>query len=143
MILSRGRIVAGLAVFVFAMTATPGRGETISVIGTVGGNGYTFTNFDGPTPNGGGTTINGISNNGTVVGFSADSAGNLTNFTASPLTSTTATLLNLSTPAMANGINSSSTVVGFDGISNVFSAERRESDESLHLRQHASHGLRD
>ncbi len=124
MIPSRRWTVTGLAVLFVAVLGRPAQAETISVINTASGGGYHFTNFDGPTPNGGGTTINGISNKGTVVGFSTDSAtGNLLNFTANPLTSTTATLLTppLGTAAMANGINSAGTVVGFDGVSNAFS----------------------
>ena len=93
----------------------------ITVIGTVNSGGYHFTNFDGPTPNTQGTTINGISNTGTVVGFTtADGVNN--NFTANPTQSTAATPLNInnSTTAMANGINSAGTVVGFDGNNSAF-----------------------
>ena len=48
---------------------------------------YTFTSFDGPGNNGGGTTVNGINNNGDVVCFSSDNAANptlLTNFIRNP-----------------------------------------------------------
>ncbi len=50
---TNARIVAGsLAGIVgFGVTATPGRSESITVINTTSAGGYTFTNFDGPTPN--------------------------------------------------------------------------------------------
>jgi hypothetical protein len=75
---------------------------------------YNFTSFDGPGNNGGGTTVNGINNNGVTVGFSSDNPANptlFTNFTrgAGSLFS----VLNLGSPlAMANGVNSGGTVVG-------------------------------
>lgn len=74
-----------------------------------------FTSFDGPGNNGGGSTVNGINNNGDVVGFSSDNAATptlFTNFIRS--TSGTFTTLNIGGDplAMANGINSSNTVVG-------------------------------
>ena len=75
---------------------------------------YNFTSFDGPGNNGGGTTVNGINNNGVAVGFSSDNAANptlFTNFTrgAGGLFS----VLNLGSPlAMANGVNNAGTVVG-------------------------------
>ncbi len=112
--------LAGLAAL---LLGSPAGAASITPINTVTANGYTFINFDGPSPNTGGTTIDGISNNGTVVGFTTAANGNLTNFTANPVTGTTATLLTppLGTAAMANGINSSGTVVGFDGNNNGFS----------------------
>lgn len=113
---------AGWAALAVILTTSPAHAAGITILNTVTANGYTFINFDGPTPNTGGTTIDGISNKGTVVGFTTDSAGNLTNFTATPPT-TSATILNInnSTTAMANGINSAGTVVGFDGVNNAFS----------------------
>jgi uncharacterized membrane protein len=75
---------------------------------------YNFTSFDGPGNNGGGTTINGINNNGITVGFSSDNAANPTLFTnfirgAGGLFS----VLNLGNPlAMANGVNAGGTVAG-------------------------------
>ena len=105
----------------------PARAANITIIGHVSGYGYQFTNFDGPTPNAAGTTINGISNNGTVVGFSTPDGATLNNFTANPLTSTSATLLNIngSPVAMANGINTAGTVVGSDGNNNAFTLSGR------------------
>ena len=83
----------------------------------------TFTNFDGPNAGSGSTTINGISNNGTVVGFTSTD-GNPRQLHRQPSdASTPATLLNInnSPVAMANGINSAGTVVGSDGNNNAFS----------------------
>src|SRR5262245_42879909 len=45
---------------------------------------YRFTNFDGLGDHTNGTTANGINNNGAVVGFSTDPAGNLTNWIRNP-----------------------------------------------------------
>jgi hypothetical protein len=74
---------------------------------------YVFTNFSLGGPQGaGGTTINGINNNGAVVGFGQDSTQSVfTNFAGVP---GTPTILNIdnSTTAMANGINDSNQVVG-------------------------------
>jgi len=92
-------------------------------INVVTSNGYQFTNFDGPTPNTAGTTVNGISNAGTIVGFTTADNLNFNIFTANPLLSTTAAnvQVNNSTTAMGNGINSNGTIVGSDGNGNAFS----------------------
>jgi uncharacterized membrane protein len=75
---------------------------------------YNFTSFDGPGNNGGGTTVNGINNNGATVGFSSDNAANptlFTNFTRG--SGGIFSVLNLGSPlAMANGINAGGSVVG-------------------------------
>jgi hypothetical protein len=75
--------------------------------------GWIFTNFSlGGSAGAGGTTINGINNNGSVVGFGQDSTQAIfTNFAGQP---GVPTLLNVngSTTAMANGINDSNEVVG-------------------------------
>jgi hypothetical protein len=76
---------------------------------------YTFTSFDGPGQNGGGTTVNGINNNGDIVGFSSDNAANptlVTNFILNPSGTFTTLNINNDPLAMANGINNSNTVVG-------------------------------
>jgi hypothetical protein len=95
------RSMAGLAALAFAMVASPAHA------------GYLFTNFSLGGPQGaGGTTINGINNNGSVVGFGQDSTQTIfTNFAGPP---GSPTLLNIagSTSAMANGINDSNQVVG-------------------------------
>ncbi len=83
------------------------------------------SNFDGPvagTTAGTGTNSNGISNNGTITGFSTPDGTAFTNFTANPLTSTNANALNInnSTNAMAFGVNSAGTVVGTDGHGHAF-----------------------
>jgi hypothetical protein len=86
--------------------------------------GYKFVNFDGPgagTAAGAGTNMNGIANNGTVVGFGIDDDGNSTNFTANPLTSTSGNVLTSLAPnAMALGVNSAGSVVGADRMGNAF-----------------------
>ncbi len=72
-----------------------------------------FTTFDGPGDNGGGTTVNAISNAGTIVGFSSNvNMTVLTNFVRNP--NGTFTTLNIFNDpvAMANGINSAAAVVG-------------------------------
>ncbi len=76
---------------------------------------YNFASFNGPGSNGGGTTVNGINNNGAVVGFSSDNAANPTLFTSfiRSASGTFTTLNILGDPlAMANGINQSDSVVG-------------------------------
>ena len=102
-------------------------GLAVLVIGTMGPSAradYIFTTYTGTnlgTLAGTGTNFNGISNNGTVVGFTTPDNVNFTNFTANPLVSQTPTNLNLnSTAAMAFGINSAGAVVGTDGNGNAF-----------------------
>ena len=123
MIVVRTRIFGGLTALAVAITAYPARAGGITLLNVVNSDGYQFTNFDGPTPNTAGTTINGISNSGTIVGFTTPDNANFNNFTANPLTSTNANLLDInnSTTAMANGINSAGVVVGTDGNNNAFS----------------------
>ena len=80
---------------------------------------YSFTNFDGPvqTPAGAmiaATTIDGISNSGSLVGYTSDNNGAYTNFSGMPGAFTT---LNIPTTAVPNGINTSQQVVGTDGAS--------------------------
>ena len=80
---------------------------------------YNFTSFNGPGNNGGGTTVNGINNNGYVVGFSSDNPAAptlFTNFIRNPNGSFTTLAIGGDPLAMANGINNSLTVVG--GLSN-------------------------
>jgi PEP-CTERM motif len=123
MISVRACIFGGLTVLAAAITGAPARAGGLTILNVADSGGYQFTNFDGPTPNTAGTTINGISNTGTVVGFTTPDNTNFTNFTGNPLVSTNATLLNIngSTTAMANGINSAGVVVGTDGNNNAFS----------------------
>ena len=99
----------------------------ITILNQVGG--YRFTNFDGPNAGntaGTGTVMNGIANSGTAVGVTTANDGTLTNFTANPLKTTRARLVNIigSTTALAFGINSAGTVVGADGKGNAFSLNR-------------------
>ncbi len=96
----------------------------IAMAGTSAHADYVFTTYTGTnlgTVTGTGTNFNGISNSGTVVGFTTPDNLNFTNFTANPLVSQTPTNLNLnSTAAMAFGINSPGAVVGTDGNGNAF-----------------------
>ena len=125
--ISRIRSFVGLAGLVVAMVSPAVRAGDITILNVANSNGYQFTNFDGPntgTPAAGtGTNMNGIANNGTVVGFTTNDNAAFNNFTANPLTSTTANSLNIggSTAAMAFGVNSAGTVVGTDGNGNAFS----------------------
>ena len=84
---------------------------------------YNFTSFDGPGNNGGGTTVNGINNNGQVVGFSSDNAMAptlLTNFVRNTNGTFTTPNLNNDPLAMANGINSAGTIVGGSSAGTAF-----------------------
>jgi hypothetical protein len=114
--------LAALAVLAASAWTPSAEAGGITVVGHGSAGGYQFTNYDGPAPNAGGTTINGIANNGTVVGFTTPDGITLNNFTANPLFSTTANPLNIngSTAAMTNGVNSAGTVVGSDGNNNAF-----------------------
>jgi hypothetical protein len=78
---------------------------------------FLFTNFDGPGDHAGGTTVNGLNNNGAEVGFSANAGASvLTNFIRN--TDGTFTTLTLATTTdMANGINKTNEVVGVSGTS--------------------------
>jgi hypothetical protein len=80
---------------------------------------YNFTSFDGPGNNGGGTTVNGLSNNGAVIGFSSDNAATptlFTNFIRNPGGTFRPFAVGGDPLAMANGVNNSLSVVG--GFSN-------------------------
>jgi hypothetical protein len=84
---------------------------------------YSFISFDGPGNNGGGTTVNGINNNGDVVGFSSDNAATPTLFTnfIRNANGTFSTLAIGGDPlAMANGINNSLTVAGMNSNGTAF-----------------------
>jgi hypothetical protein len=122
--LRRMRTFVALATVAVAMATPPVRADGITILNVVTSNGYRFVNFDGPgagTNAAAGTNMNGIANNGTVVGVGIDNAGNFTNFTANPLTSTNANVLGtLSTAAMAFGVNAAGSVVGSDGAGNAF-----------------------
>jgi hypothetical protein len=113
------------AIGVCALYSSGARAQTITILDTVTSHGYVFTNFNGPAPGtaaGAGTNINGISNNGTAVGYDISDNGSFNNFTVNPLTSKTSTHLNIngSLVAQAFGINSAGTVVGTDGSGNAF-----------------------
>ena len=84
---------------------------------------YNFTSFDGPGNNGGGTTVNGIDNNGDLVGFSSDNAATptlFTNFIRNPNGTFNILSIGGDPLAMANGINNSRTVVGMDSSGTAF-----------------------
>jgi hypothetical protein len=100
-------------------------GPSVTTLNQVSFGGFQFTNFDGPDPGtnaGAGTNMNGISNNGTSVGFTIGNNGTFTNFLVNPLKSRSAKVLNIngSTKANAFGVNSAGTVVGTDGNGNAF-----------------------
>jgi hypothetical protein len=84
---------------------------------------YNFTSFDGPGNHGGGTTVNGINNNGDLVGFSSDNAATPTlfaNFIRNADGTFTTLAIGGDPLAMANGINTSRTVVGMDSNNTAF-----------------------
>jgi hypothetical protein len=84
---------------------------------------YSFTSFDGPGKNAGGTTVNGINNNGDAVGFASDNAATptlFTNFIRNPDGTLTLLTLGGDPLAMANGINDSRTVVGGNSSGTAF-----------------------
>ena len=97
-------VVPGLVALALALAATANAAAI-----------YNFNSFDGPGNNGGGSTVNGIDNNGDAVGFSSDNAAAPTLFTDF-IRNPNGTLTVLQTGgdplAMANGINDSLTVVG-------------------------------
>jgi probable HAF family extracellular repeat protein len=74
---------------------------------------YTFTTFNGPGDNAGGTNVNGVSNTGAIAGLSTNANMTVnTNFVRNPNGSLTALNINNDPLATANGINSSGIVVG-------------------------------
>lgn len=87
-----------------------------AVAQTISG-GYDFTSFNGPGDITGGTTVNGINNNGVAVGFTTDANGNDHNFTYNTATNTPTSLTGLPAGSQANGINASNTIVGVNGTS--------------------------
>lgn len=100
-------------------------GPSITALGTAEAGGYTFLNFDGPSPGntaGAGTNMNGIANSGTAVGFTINNSGGFKNFVVNPLRSPKLQELNIngSTSAMAFGVNKEGVVVGTDGNGNAF-----------------------
>jgi hypothetical protein len=101
------------------------QGPTITLLNHAYSHGYRFTNVDGPMPGtnaGAGTNFNGISNSGRAVGFTIDNNGNFLNFTADPLHSGKAQVLNINGSQKANafGVNEWGTVVGNDGNGHAF-----------------------
>ena len=74
---------------------------------------YNFVTVNGPGDNAGGTTINGISNTGALVGFSTNvNQTVLTNFIRNPNGTFNALNINNDPLANANGVNASGEVVG-------------------------------
>jgi len=77
---------------------------------------YNFATFNGPGDNAGGTTVNGVSNTGAIVGFSSNANMNgFTNFVRQPNGTFTTLNINGDPLANANGINSAGVVVGATG----------------------------
>ncbi len=106
---------AGLVVCLTLAAAGAGTCQAGSFGPPVTADGYTFNNFDFPDSGslaGAGTTVNGIANNGTVVGFSTDNNGNLLNGTRNANGSFTSLDLGAAGNSMANGINSAGSIVG-------------------------------
>jgi hypothetical protein len=88
------------------------------VVGTPsarGGNVIPFTNFDGPLDDTQGTTVDGINNEGQVVGFNTGAIGGFANFIRNVDGSFTILNFANSSTAMANGLNSGDQVVGGSG----------------------------
>ncbi len=74
---------------------------------------YNFTPFDSPAATPAfGTTVNGLSNAGSIVGFAGASN---TGFVLGPDGTTFTTPAGLNAGAIANGINGAGTLVGMDG----------------------------
>src|SRR5579871_1264380 len=93
-----------IAVLAAAVWASPARAGS-----------YAFTNFDGPGDITGGTTVNGISNTGVVVGFTQDAGGNFNSFIRNP--DGTFAPSSFVQNDQANGVNTDVTVVGGTGTS--------------------------
>lgn len=75
-----------------------------------------FIDINGPGDNAGGTTVNAVSSNGAVVGFSANANMTVfTNFMGNPAGALTPLNINNDPLAMANGINGGGVVVGTTG----------------------------
>ena len=106
---SRMRSFAGFTALLTAMLASTARAAPINVVTK---NGYTFTNFDGPTgTNVVSTNVNGISNKGVVTGVTLDAGMNfIANFAGTP--PSTLTTQQSAGGAMAFGINGIGTIVG-------------------------------
>src|SRR5579871_4955168 len=72
-----------------------------------------FVSFSGPGDNAGGTTVNGVNNNGAVVGFSSNANQTvLTNFMGTPGGPYNVLNINNDPFANANGLNKNGEVVG-------------------------------
>jgi hypothetical protein len=99
----RFRAVVGLALLAAGLLTDPARA------------GYVFTNFDLPGSIPGTTTVNGINDNGAVVGFAVGPGRNFINFIRNPDGSFTTLNIGNDTAAVANGINSGNQVVGVSG----------------------------
>ena len=59
--------LGGMTAVAATMAALPAVAGNITVLNVADSQGYQFTKLDGPTPNGGGTTMNEISTNGFQV----------------------------------------------------------------------------
>ena len=106
-------IVIGVAVFILGLSISANANPV-----------YSFTSFDGPGNNGGGTTVNGIDNNNDLIGFSSDNAATptlFTNFIRNANGTLTTLAIGGDPLAMSNGINNSHTVVGTSSNGTAFS----------------------
>ncbi len=99
MTVPRLAILAGLAILASTLAANLAPAD------------YVFTNFDGPGSANGGTTVNGINNNGDIVGFGG-TAPQLVNFVRTAGGAFTTLNVNGDPLANANAINNAGEVVG-------------------------------
>jgi hypothetical protein len=105
-LLTRPRALAAIALAFLALFTRDANATSL----------YNFVTFDGPGDNAGGTTVNGLSNSGAIVGFSSNANMTvLTNFVRN--SNGTFTPLNIAGDplANANGINANGTIVGATG----------------------------
>ena len=100
--MSRAKLLLGCAMFALAGATAQG--------GPIYNN---FFTINGPGDNGGGTTVNGVSNSGEIVGFSSNANQTvLTNFGRNPNGTFNALNINNDPLANANGVNVAGMVVG-------------------------------
>ncbi|HEV8039691.1 MAG TPA: PEP-CTERM sorting domain-containing protein [Bryobacteraceae bacterium] len=119
--LYRRLIAVAAALFSVALLPYPIRASIIDIGSPITAEGYRFTNFDYSPLTGTavGSNVNGISNNGQVVGTTVDVNGmpTSTNFSGTP---PTLNQLNTGAGQTAFGINSAGDVVGGNGTNAFF-----------------------
>ena len=115
------KMLAVLAALAVALTASPAWASSS----------YVFTSFDGTGDASLGTTVDGINNNGDIVGFSMGANGNMNWIRKA---NGTFTLLDLGFTTFANGVNKSQLVVGQDG-NNAFQLQERPRNHAAFLQR--------